>query len=76
MDLLELRDDHEKQTGEKGIEAWHALARKVNSSTAYLSQIAHGHRKPSPRFAQRLVSAEPRLSLARLLPDVYGGHAA
>ena len=28
-----------------------ALARLLGTSPAYISQLAHGHRKPSPRFA-------------------------
>lgn len=47
------------------------LADQVGSSYAYLSQIAHGHRKPSPKFAQRLVEAENELELSRLRPDVW-----
>lgn len=48
------------------------LAAQVGSSYAYLSQIAHGHRKPSPAFAKRLARADDKLELSRLRPDVWG----
>ena len=48
------------------------LAGKVGSSYAYLSQIAHGHRRPSTKFAQKLVKADKALTLPKLRPDVWG----
>lgn len=64
MDMLALKNE----IGSEGLDQ---LAEKVESSPAYLSQIAHGHRKPSPALCRRLVAAEPRLTLSALRPDVY-----
>jgi len=48
-----------------------ALADKVTSSVGYFYLIGGGHRKPSVKLCQRLVAAEPMLSLTELRPDVW-----
>lgn len=64
MDLLELKAAF-------GQEAWQALASALGTSVAYISQIAHGHRRASPALARRMVIADKRLTLAKLRPDIY-----
>ena len=49
-----------------------ALAASVGSSVGYLRLIAGGHRRPSTDLSKKLVSAEPRLTLHDLRPDVWG----
>ncbi len=48
------------------------LAESIPCNLVYLRQIAGGHRKPSPEFARRLVSADSRLTLSALRPDIWG----
>lgn len=48
------------------------LATAVGSSVGYFYLIAGGHRRPSTDLCKRLVSAEPRLALEALRPDVWG----
>jgi hypothetical protein len=48
------------------------LATAVKSSVGYFYLIAGGHRRPSTDLCKRLVSAEPKLSLEGLRPDVWG----
>lgn len=47
------------------------LAAEVKSSVGYFYLIAGGHRRPSTGLCKRLVTAEPRLSLEELRPDVW-----
>lgn len=69
MDLLKLQEAIKEQDPERDILA--TLAKRVKSSRAYLSQIAYGHRKPSPKMCEKLVEAEPRLTFQDLRPDIY-----
>jgi hypothetical protein len=48
------------------------LANSVNSSVAYFYQIAGGHKKPGSQLCKKLVSADPRLTLIELRPDIWG----
>lgn len=48
-----------------------ALAKKVGSSVGYFYQIAGGHKKPGSQLCRKLVSAEPRLTLPELRPDIW-----
>ena len=48
------------------------LASLVDSTVAYFYQIAGGHKQPGPKLCKRLVSAEPRLTLTELRPDIWG----
>ena len=50
-----------------------ALATAVSSSVAYFYLLGGSHRRPSAKLCQRLVAAEPKLSLADLRPDIWGG---
>jgi len=66
MDLIEYRQHH-------GPNAWHELADKVGTSHAYISQLAHGFRRPSPKMTTRLVRAtNGELTHVALRPDIYG----
>jgi DNA-binding transcriptional regulator YdaS (Cro superfamily) len=47
------------------------LAKRVGSSVAYFYQIAGGHKKAGPKLCQKLVAAEPRLTLSELRPDIW-----
>lgn len=49
-----------------------ALVEKIGTSYAYMSQLAHGHRNPSPALCRRLVAADRRLTLKALRPDIWG----
>lgn len=49
-----------------------ALAVDTGSSIPYLSQIAHGHRKPSPKLA-RTLWRNTGVPLKYLRPDIWGG---
>jgi len=51
------------------------LAERADTSVAYLSQIAHGHRKAGASFSARLKSADNRITDAMLRPDLYGAAA-
>lgn len=64
MNLLQLKES-------AGIEGLAALAKVAGTNQKYLSQCAHGHRKPSPRLAKKLAAADRRLTLAELRPDIY-----
>lgn len=66
MDLLQL------QQAEPNKDVFDVLAKRVKSSRAYISQLAHGHRKASPDMCKKLVKADARLTLERLRPDIYG----
>jgi type VI protein secretion system component VasA len=48
------------------------LAEQAECAPVYIDQLVSGFRKPSARLAQKLVAAEPRLTLEALRPDVYG----
>jgi len=52
------------------------FAEKVGTAYPYLYQIANGIRKPSPEFCQRLVDADPRLTLEELRPDIWANSAS
>lgn len=49
------------------------LAKRCDTSVAYLSQVFHGHRKAGWRFAQRL-SAETKgaVTCGELRPEIFG----
>jgi hypothetical protein len=48
-----------------------ALASEVGSSVGYFYLIAGKHRNPSHGLCQRLVTAEPKLTLSDLRPDIW-----
>lgn len=47
------------------------LASLVSSSVGYFYLIGGGHKKPGTGLCQRLVAAEPKLTLAELRPDIW-----
>ena len=48
------------------------VAESAGSRYVYLTQIASGHRKPSPKLARRLVEvSKGRLTLRDLRPDIW-----
>lgn len=47
------------------------LADAVDSEVVYLSQIAHGHRRPSPQLTFEL-ERETGIRRAEFRPDIYG----
>ena len=47
------------------------LARKAETTVAYLYQIAGGHRQAGSNLAKRLVAADQRLCLHKLRPDLW-----
>jgi DNA-binding transcriptional regulator YdaS (Cro superfamily) len=57
-----------------------AVCEKASTNLAYFRQIAYGHRRASPKLAQRLVKASNgELTLQALRPDIYateGGQAS
>lgn len=53
-----------------------ALAAEVKSSVGYFYLLAGGHRHASTKLCQKLVSAEPKLTLQGLRPDIWGGATA
>jgi hypothetical protein len=58
---------------EAGRDAAEQVARAAGTNYVYFSQIAYGHRKPSPNLARRLVEASgAKLTLAGLRPDLWG----
>jgi hypothetical protein len=48
-----------------------SLASAVGSSVGYLYLIGGGHRRPGPKLCKALASAEPRLTLHELRPDIW-----
>lgn len=52
------------------------LAKACDTSVEYLRLCANGHRRIGPELARKLVAAEPRLTLAKLRPDLWGEPAA
>lgn len=55
-----------------GKDAVETLAGRAESSYAYLSQIAYGHRSPSPKLAKKLEElTDGKLTRYELRPDVY-----
>lgn len=52
------------------------LAATCGTSEEYLRFCANGYRQPGHELARKLVAAEPRLTLAELRPDIWGGVAA
>lgn len=50
MDAHTFLEKHGKEVAER-------VAKKAGTNWAYFSQIAYGHRRPSPKLAQRLVDA-------------------
>lgn len=58
-----------KQSGKAVAEQ---VAKAAGSNYVYFSQIAYGHRRPSPELARRLVDASGgQLTLAGLRPDLW-----
>lgn len=50
-----------------------ALADRLETSVAYLSQVFNAHRKPGNLLAKRLVAeSQGALGLADLLPELFG----
>jgi hypothetical protein len=47
------------------------LAASVKSSVGYFYLIAGGHRRPGTALCRALVTAEPKLTLHSLRPDVW-----
>lgn len=65
MDAQTFIQKHGKETAE-------SVALKAGTKFVYLSQIACGHRKPSPALAKALVEAsDGALTLHELRPDIY-----
>lgn len=65
MDMRQYLDQH-------GTDAVKTLAGKAESSYAYLSQIAYGHRRPSPKLAKKLEElTDGEITRHELLPDVF-----
>lgn len=49
-----------------------ALAKAAGTKRVYLTHLAHGHRKPSVKLAQRIAAAtRGRVSLSDLRPDIW-----
>ncbi len=48
------------------------LAKKLNSSEAYIYQLAKGIKKGSPEFMKKINKADPRFKLSDLRPDIWG----
>lgn len=48
-----------------------ALASAVSSSVGYFYLIGGKHKKPGPNLCQKLVEAEPKLTLSELRPDIW-----
>jgi DNA-binding transcriptional regulator YdaS (Cro superfamily) len=69
MDLIQYRDQHV----ESGHDAWGSLAERLGSSKAYISQLAHGHRKASHQMARKIeVETNGQVTRADLRPDIFG----
>lgn len=49
-----------------------ALAAAVSSSVGYFYLIGGRHKKPGTNLCQKLVEAEPKLTLYELRPDIWG----
>jgi DNA-binding transcriptional regulator YdaS (Cro superfamily) len=49
-----------------------ALARRANTSVAYLSQMANGFRSAGYSVSARLKAADPRITDKMLRPDIFG----
>lgn len=48
------------------------LAAKVGATQMYLSQLAHGHKKPSPQMAKTIAKAtDNRVKPEDLLPEFF-----
>jgi hypothetical protein len=74
MDLATLFEQH-------GRTALRSLAEKTDSSEEYLWQCAtfnpktgKPRRRPGTKLCERLVAADPQLTLAKLRPDIYKPH--
>lgn len=52
------------------------LAERANTSVAYLSQIANGHRKAGVDIIASLTNADNRITAAMLRPDRFGAAIA
>ena len=53
------------------------VACDAGSNYVYFSQIAYGHRRPSPELARRLVEASAgEMTLSELRPDLWGGETS
>lgn len=57
MDAFQFLQKHGKPTCEK-------VAKEAGTNWAYFSQIAYGHRRPSPDMADRLVEASTKFCRA------------
>lgn len=65
MNAREFLECHSRQQLE-------AFCAKAGTNRAYFSQIAYGHRRPSPEMCRRLEAASGyALSRAELRPDIY-----
>jgi hypothetical protein len=53
-----------------------ALADTAGTSVGYLYLIGGGHRRASPKLCRALHSADARLTLCELRPDIWGQAAA
>ena len=51
------------------------LASELGTSRAYLSQIAHGHRKPSAAMAHKIAGACGAVTVRDLRPDFFDSGA-
>lgn len=47
-----------------------ALAKDAETSVAYLSQVAHGHRNAGADVIERLMKADSRISFSMMRPGV------
>lgn len=66
MDLINYRDTHQSA------DPWGDLAKRLGTSKAYLSQLAHGHRKPSVKLARRIeIETSGQITRCALRPDVF-----
>jgi transcriptional regulator with XRE-family HTH domain len=49
------------------------VAEAAGTNIEYFSQIAHGHRKPSPKLAKRLADASGgEMTIPELMPHIFG----
>lgn len=67
MNLIHYRDD---------VESFEQLAARLGTSPAYLSQLAHGHRKASPRLCFAIErETNGRVTRETMRPDIFGDQA-
>jgi DNA-binding transcriptional regulator YdaS (Cro superfamily) len=69
MNLIQYRDKH----AGSGRDVWGDLAGAVGSSKAYISQIAHGHRRASAEMARDIeIKTNGEVTRDQLRPDLFG----